>query len=924
LYPVRATVFKMDALGNIYIGGAIGRNETKEDFLILKYNRNGNLIDSAFFNNPQANDSEMITDLALDASGNLYVTGWSKGSGTRSDILTIKYNNNLDTLWTRRFAGDSFDYPSAIAVDSSGNVLVTGMTQKRGIDYDYLTIKYGFNGDSLWKRYYAGSDSANDSASAIAVDKSGNIYVTGYISHNGSEDFLTIKYNPNGETIWTRRYNRASGREDKGLFLDLDQLGNIFVVGYTEAGNGFFDIGMIKYNPNGETLWIRNYNRSNDDDLPRRIVTDGQGNLYVAGSSWDGSNEDFLILKYDGDGNRLWDLSYDNQNNRDYAVGLSLDQWGNIYVGGSSYAPSSDFDFLLVKYSSAGNREWLKRYTRTGRDELVGIQVDNSGDIVLVGNFAGGDIGIIKYHQIKDVGVDSILSPTGEFDPYTTRIPKARIINYGGTTERFTTEFKIDRKGEIIYQKRIDTLLSSLDTIEISFPGVLFTVGDTYTTKCSTFLPGDENPINNFKTGSFLVRPPTPAGWVMKPYLLPGPNQKSVKYGGSLVAVRGQYIYAFKGNNTNEFLMYHIAGDSWTMKCTIPYAPDFRKKVKGGAALTYDGTDSVIYAIKGGNTLEFWKYFTNHDTWHQIEKGLPPGYYGRKVKYGSGLAYLRQGGMRYIYFLKGSRTREFYRYHIEGDSWITLPDVPLGESQRDCKAGSGIVRAGNYIYCVKSYYNEFFAYDYNNDTWQTRRPVPLVNSAGKKRRVKDGAALTYDGTKKIIYLFKGGNTDEFWGYFPEADTWIELPPIPTYPYNKKVKSGGALAQAGGKVYALKGNRTLEFWMFSWDTTDKRFLEEIAEDESEERPAKEIINNFNFSIFPNPNSGKFFLFYSLPRNEELVLKVYDPIGRLFQKTERKGRAGSDCFLLHFPLPPGLYFMEIQIGKGSSFTKKIIIK
>ncbi|MEO0102192.1 MAG: T9SS type A sorting domain-containing protein [candidate division WOR-3 bacterium] len=926
-FPVRASVCKIDNFGDIYIGGSIQRGGNKDDFLILKYDANGNLIDSAFFNNHLANDSERITAMTIDNSGNLYVTGWSKGIGTGRDYLTIKYNANLETLWARRWVGDSFDFPSGIAVDNEGNVLVAGMSQRRGVNYDYLTVKYGTDGNFLWQQYYAGSDSANDSASAIITDNNGDIYVTGYISHNGSEDFLTIKYNPNGETIWTRRYNRASEREDKGLLLNLDQSENIFVVGSTEAGNGFYDVGMIKYNPNGDTLWLRNYNRSstNDDDLPRAVISDANGNLYVTGTSWDGSDEDFLVLKYDGQGNRLWDLFYDHDN-RDEAVSLCLDNQGNVYVGGNSYDPTSDFDFLLVKYSPAGERKWVKRYNREGFEELIGIGIDNSGDIYLVGNFSEGDIGIVKYHQIRDIGVDSIFSPTGEFDPYTTRVPRARVINYGGTDEHFICRFTISQKGQVIYQKTVDTLLSTLDTIELQFPGLLFTIGDTYTTKCSILMNGDENPANDFKMGSFVVRQPTPAGWVMKPYLLYGPSQKPVKYGGSLVGVRGRYIYAFKGNNTNEFQMYNISGDSWIMRCSIPYAPDGKRKVKNGAALAYDGVDSVIYAIKGGNTLEFWKYFTNHDTWHQVTKGLPLGYSGKKVKYGSGLVYLRQGQNRYIYFLKGSRTREFYCYHIQGDSWITLPDVPLGESQKDCKAGSCIIRAGDYIYCVKSYYNEFFAYDYDKMEWQKRRSVPLVNHLVNKKRVKDGAAMAYDGTRRIIYLFKGGNTDEFWGYFPEADTWIELPPIPIYPYNKKVKSGGALTQVGGNIYGLKGNRTLEFWMFSWDTTDKRFLEEDKEESGGEvfGKNKNIIETFASFLYPNPNSGKFSLSYSLSRGENLVLRIYDATGRLLKKVEKRGEAGDNNWAMELKLPKGIYFLELKSKDGIKLKKKIVIE
>ncbi len=914
--PAYARVFKTDNLGNIYVGGNVWRSETKEDFLLLKYNANGSLIDSAFFNNPSANDSERITAMTLDASGNIYVTGWI---GTETDFLTIKYNANLDTIWTRRFAGDLFDYPSAIAVDNNGNVLVTGMSQRQGINYDYLTIKYSPNGDSLWKRYYAGPDNAYDSASAVITDNAGNVYVSGYISYNASEDFLTIKYKPNGETLWTRRYNRATGREDKALLLSLDQRENLFVVGYTEAGNGFYDVGIIKYNSNGETLWLRNYNRPgvNDDDLPNAIAIDQAGNLHIVGYSWDGGDEDFLTLKYDANGNCMWDLYYNNDN-LDIGVGLCLDNQGNLYVGGSSYDVASDLDFLFLKYGGDGTKHWVKRYVRNGVDELIGIGLDNSGRVSIVGNVSGGDIAVIKYREINDVGVDSILSPRGEVLPYSTVRPKARIVNYGGTNNRFACLFTIYRDGGVLYAERLDTILLPLDTIELTFPGLLFTIGDTYTAKCSVLLTGDENPENDFKVVTFIVEPPTPWGWVMKMAIDYGPSGKGIKQGGSLIPVLEgpDRIYAFKGNNTNEFLCYFINGDSWTMKCSIPYAPDQRKKVKGGGALTYDRTDTVVYAIKGNNTLEFWKYFVNQDTWHLILRGLPLGPIAQKVKYGSGLAYVKQGQNRYIYFSKGSKTREFYRYHIQGDSWTTLPDIPLGESGKGCKAGSCIVKAGNYIYALKSYYNEFFAFDYGENIWYTKRPLPYYGHSGRKKTVKDGAAMAYDGTRKVIYTFKGGNTDEFWGYFPEADTWIELPPIPIFPSNKKVKSGGALAYAAGEVYAFKGNRTFEFWSFSWDTTSKS-KENIM---TEENPLSSASLNLNLTVFPNPNSGRFFVRYSMPEAGNLSFALYDASGRLVE--EVSNISGEQDFS---HLPKGVYFLRLETtNKKGVATVKVIIR
>ena len=112
----------------------------------------------------------------------MYVTGMSYGSGTAYDYATIKYNSSGDTMWVRRYngPGNSDDEATAIAVDGSGNVYVTGYSDGSGTCYDYATIKYNSSGDTMWVRRYNGPGNSNDEANAIAVDGSGNVYVTGY------------------------------------------------------------------------------------------------------------------------------------------------------------------------------------------------------------------------------------------------------------------------------------------------------------------------------------------------------------------------------------------------------------------------------------------------------------------------------------------------------------------------------------------------------------------------------------------------------------------------------------------------------------------------------------------------------------------------------------------------------------------------
>ena len=113
--------------------------------------------------------------VAVDASGNVYVTGYSYGSGTSYDYATIKYTSAGDTAWVRRYngPGNSWDEATALAVDASRNVYVTGKSYGSGTDRDYATIKYTSAGDMAWVRRYNGPGNIYDVAHALLLMRAG-------------------------------------------------------------------------------------------------------------------------------------------------------------------------------------------------------------------------------------------------------------------------------------------------------------------------------------------------------------------------------------------------------------------------------------------------------------------------------------------------------------------------------------------------------------------------------------------------------------------------------------------------------------------------------------------------------------------------------------------------------------------------------
>jgi hypothetical protein len=135
---------------------------------VARYNGTGNLDDVA-------------EAIVIDNSGNVYVAGDSEGSGTGSDYVTIKYDSAGQQQWVARYDGPAhdFDEADAIALDKAGNVYVTGFSLGLGGYFRYVTIKYNSAGQRQWIANYHGIGNGNDFALAIAVDALDNIYVTG-------------------------------------------------------------------------------------------------------------------------------------------------------------------------------------------------------------------------------------------------------------------------------------------------------------------------------------------------------------------------------------------------------------------------------------------------------------------------------------------------------------------------------------------------------------------------------------------------------------------------------------------------------------------------------------------------------------------------------------------------------------------------
>jgi hypothetical protein len=410
-----------------------------------------------------------------------------------------------------------------------------------------------------------------------------------------------------------------------------------------------------------------------------------------------------------------------------------------------------------------------------------------------------------------DVGVVAITSPPRHVQQYDV-LPQAYVHNYGVNVESFWTRFWIyDSLGSELYSDSVYVagLAAGGNRACVFAPVTLY--DGWFDARCSTALDGDLNPANDTSYFKFLVGV---WGWFTTTDIPVGRSNKAVNDGGSLTWVPPGWIYGLKGNRSTEFWRFDVATRTWQARESIP-RPLWQynsRPVKKGGALCSDGAD-LVYAVKGNNTVNFYAYSVGGDTWVPRDT-VPWGPRRKRIRYGAGLAWQPKGDSGFVWLLKGSNTFDFVGYWVEGDTWILHAEAPRGLRNKRYKSGSCVTADDNGgVFALKSDYNEFYRFDVERDSWTTLASMPF-DFGGYKRKVKDGAALTFAGGD-TIYAFKGGNTWQFYRYDIARDTWYEELPIGLGPSLKRVKRGGALAwcPTQRRVYAFKGNRTWEFWYF---------------------------------------------------------------------------------------------------------------
>jgi uncharacterized delta-60 repeat protein len=307
--------------------------------------------------------------MAVDSSGNIIVAGYNNIGGADNEYRLVKFNaNGSGIAWSAayNFSGGD-DQIAAVAVDGADNVIVTG-TVWNSLSYDIHTIKYrGDNGSVIWQQTWSGPAGGADIATSLAIDTADNIYVAGYTANAAAnDDFLVIKYPAAGTTpLWQIVWDSEYHNNDRITAIAAGTDG-IAVTGYSSKGGTDFDIYTQKYGLDGAPVWTQGQRRASagsGDDRGAVVKMDPSGNVVVAGQIAAGATSDMITIKYDAvSGNSLWEKIYQGVNDDD-ARGLWIDGGDDIYVTGTTFTYSGNEDIYTVRYRSTdGAKVWSSIY----------------------------------------------------------------------------------------------------------------------------------------------------------------------------------------------------------------------------------------------------------------------------------------------------------------------------------------------------------------------------------------------------------------------------------------------------------------------------------------------------------------------------------------------------------------------------------
>ncbi|MCX7785896.1 MAG: T9SS type A sorting domain-containing protein, partial [candidate division WOR-3 bacterium] len=477
---------------------------------------------------------------------------------------------------------------------------------------------------------------------------------------------------------------------------------------------------------------------------------------------------------------------------------------------------------ILLQYKDCAVGDTLYNW---GRSATIGIE-DSTGTVGLqylyngtpLGNLLAGERAIQFTRPVyKDIAVIQIDYPTGTIESTaTTIVPQVKVRNNGYNIETFDVTLRISN---LYLDVRSKTLLPGTeDTVQFQ---EWIPIRGTFTARCSVHLENDIERSNDTLQVNFTVNVRDFSAKTISAPLSP------VQYGdtvipkvwihnyGSIDETTVPVTFYIPGTGYNSTLYIDLAHRDSVELSFDPLVVDFDQGSYSMRCTTKLNNDAVP-----SNNLATALLTTLVPGWVEMctIPTMPPG---KGIKDGGALAIVQNK----IYALQGGNTSYLYQYDIESNDWITKPPIPYLEEEgriykRNVKAGGSLVAMGRTLYAFKGgNTSEFWAYLTENDSWIRRASIPEQESLSlKTTKVKTGGALV--AHRCSIYAFKGGNTNEFWLYNPNTDSWYQRKSLITSD-GKKIKGGACLVALNDTIYAFVGGNTYHFYAYTPDTWVKK-------------------------------------------------------------------------------------------------------
>ena len=286
-----------DRDGNVYVVGTVEDGNYQNDMLTVKYNSAG--VEQWFRTfdcSPGYGQADVGRGVAVDSSGMVLVAGASQyWQAYKGDISLFKYSPTGGEVWHQRFElpDSASSGTGRLRVAPDGGFYVEASAADHGSPTEYAVHKFSSGGVHEWTFRYGASTSGNDYLSAMAIDDSGYVYMTGNSTDEGAVDYATFKVSPAGDSIWCARYDAST---NANADLCLGPHDEIYITGVSDDTGGTHRIATVKYNNQGSEQWA--VRTGSGSDVTNRIARGPDGGIYVCGGSQTTTGRDFMVMKY--------------------------------------------------------------------------------------------------------------------------------------------------------------------------------------------------------------------------------------------------------------------------------------------------------------------------------------------------------------------------------------------------------------------------------------------------------------------------------------------------------------------------------------------------------------------------------------------------------------------------------------------------